>query len=71
MLTPLDTRFGRLNVMGVPSASIARPTHHPAAAWNGYRIARSGGKWLTEVTVRGWNEAHRHMETRDEFVLST
>ncbi|MGA7267879.1 MAG: metallophosphoesterase [Aestuariivirga sp.] len=71
MLTPLETRFGLLNVLGVPSASIARPTHHPAAAWNNYRITRSGGKWLTQVTVRGWNDEHRHMETRDEFALST
>ncbi|MFO1121285.1 MAG: metallophosphoesterase [Hyphomicrobiales bacterium] len=71
MLTPLDTRFGLLHVLGVPSASIARPTHHPAAAWNEYRIARNAGKWLTQVTTRGWNDAGRHMETIAEFALST
>ena len=71
MCNPLTTRFGRLHVMGVPSASIGRAVHHPAAAWNLYRLQRQGGKWITQVTIRGWNDTHRNMETLDEFALST
>ena len=71
MMTPLDTRTGKLHVMGVPSASVGRPTHYPLAGWNLYRISRQAGKWLTQVTTRSWNAEHRHMETMAEIALST
>ena len=47
MLNTLNSRFGTVHVLGVPSASLIESKHHPLAAWNLYRIQRQGGKWLT------------------------
>lgn len=71
MLTPLDTRTGRVHVLGVPSASMGQQLHHPPAAWNMYRVVRQGGRWQTAVTTRSWNPQHRTIETTAEFALST
>jgi len=71
MLNSLDSRSGRIHVLGVPSASMGRQQHHPPAAWNLYRIARQGGRWHTQVTTRSWNPEQRHLETAAQFALST
>jgi 3',5'-cyclic AMP phosphodiesterase CpdA len=71
MLNVLNSRFGTVHVLGVPSASVARRTHYPAAAWNLYGIVRQGGKWITEVTTRSFDPIARQIHTVDEFTLST
>lgn len=71
MHNELASRWGTVHVLGVPSASITRQTHHPVAAWNMYRISRQGGKWLTGVTVRSWQPDQRELRTIAEFSLSS
>lgn len=71
MMTPLESRWGKVHVLGVPSASMGRQSHHPPAAWNLYRITRQAGRWQTEVTTRSWNPEHRNITTTAEFTLST
>jgi 3',5'-cyclic AMP phosphodiesterase CpdA len=71
MLNSVNSRFGTVNVLGVPSASQIQSRHHPLAAWNLYRIARQGGKWLTQVTTRGLDPATRTIVTLADFPLST
>lgn len=65
----LKTSTGTAHVFGVPSASIGKPTHHPVAGWNLYRISRQNGCWQAHLTVRTWNPVHRHMETLRELAL--
>lgn len=71
MLNTLNSRFGTVHVMGVPSASLGRTKHHPAAAWNLYRISRQDGKWTTQVSTRGFDPSTRQIRTIAEFTLST
>jgi 3',5'-cyclic AMP phosphodiesterase CpdA len=71
MLNTLNSRFGIVHVLGVPSASNVHSTHHPMAAWNQYRIARQAGKWQIGVTVRGLDPITRLAVTQSEFMLST
>jgi 3',5'-cyclic AMP phosphodiesterase CpdA len=70
MLNAVNSRFGTVNVLGVPSASLARSGHHPLAAWNLYRIQRHAGKWRIGVTVRSLDENRRQVVTLSEFALS-
>jgi 3',5'-cyclic AMP phosphodiesterase CpdA len=71
MLNSVNSRFGTVNVLGVPSASLIASKHHPLAAWNLYHIQRQGGKWLTQVTVRGLDPDTHTIVTQKEFALST
>ncbi len=71
MLNTLNSRFGTVHVLGVPSASLLNSEHHPAAAWNLYRIQRHGGKWQIQVTIRSLDPVHRHIGTLTEFALSS
>lgn len=71
MLNPLKTRFGTCNVLGVPSASLNTAENHTPAAWNLYRIVRQDGRWLTDVTIRGYDPANRAIKTVSEFSLSS
>jgi 3',5'-cyclic AMP phosphodiesterase CpdA len=71
MLTPLKTRLGACHVLGVPSASSNAGGDHTPAAWNLYRIVRQDGRWLTDVTVRGFDPISRTIATTSEFSLST
>jgi 3',5'-cyclic AMP phosphodiesterase CpdA len=71
MLNTLNSRFGIVHVLGVPSASNVQLAHHPMAAWNHYRIQRQAGKWLTEVTVRSLDPVTRAAVTISQFTLST
>ncbi len=71
MLNTLNSRFGVVNVLGVPSASLIESIHHPLAAWNLYRIKREGGKWTTQVTTRSFDAVTRQIHTLTEFALST
>ena len=41
MLNVVNSRWGAVNVLGVPSASMIESVHHPLAAWNLYRIQRT------------------------------
>jgi hypothetical protein len=42
----------------------------PPAAWHLYRIRRQDGQWLTEATVRVWNQNKQAFETEAEFILT-
>ena len=70
MQNKLNSRFGTVFVMGVPSASLVETAHHPAAAWNLYRIQRLGGRWTIDVTSRSFDPLTRRVATRAEFTLS-
>lgn len=69
MLNTVNSRFGPVNVLGVPSASVARATHHPAAAWNLYRIVRQSGRWTIAVTTRSFDPETRGIVTTAAFTL--
>jgi 3',5'-cyclic AMP phosphodiesterase CpdA len=69
-LVELASRFGTVNVVGVPSASMGESLHHEPAAWYRYAIARQNGLWHTGLTVRAWNPESRSIRTTAEFALS-
>lgn len=71
MLNTLNSRFGTINILGVPSASLIESDHYPLAAWNLYRIQRQAGKWTTEVTTRSYEAESHSFRTVAEFALST
>lgn len=71
MLNTLNSRFGAVHVLGVPSASLAEGEHHPVAAWNLYRIQRLGGKWQIDVTIRSFDPGNRQVSQLTEFALSS
>ncbi|WP_421694097.1 metallophosphoesterase family protein [Aestuariivirga sp.] len=71
MLNTLNSRFGTVNVVGVPSASLIESEHHPVAAWNLYRIQRIAGKWAIDVSVRSFDPATRQVVPLTEFALSS
>lgn len=52
-----DGPRGRIPAVGVPSASAVAHGHHPAAAYNLFKIARDGAQWRCEQSVRGWIES--------------
>jgi len=64
MMNTLNSRFGAVHVLGVPSASLVADEHHPPAAWNLYRIQRQAGKWLIDVSIRSYDPL-------TEFALSS
>jgi 3',5'-cyclic AMP phosphodiesterase CpdA len=55
----LDGPNGAIPAIGVPSASAIAHGRHPAAAYNLFSIAREGGGWRCEQTVRGMDDALR------------
>lgn len=71
MLNTLNSRFGQVHVLGVPSASLVASEHHPVAAWNLYRIQRQAGRWLIDVSVRSYDPATGQMAPGPEFALSS
>ena len=71
MLNTLNSRFGAVHVLGVPSASTVADEHHPVAAWNLYRIQRQAGKWQIDVSIRSYDPASRQIGTLTEFALSS
>jgi 3',5'-cyclic AMP phosphodiesterase CpdA len=71
MLNTLASRFGTVNVLGVPSASLIGSQHHPIAAWNRYLIQRVSGKWQIEVSVRSFDPLTRQVRQTSEFALSS
>ncbi|WP_373504031.1 metallophosphoesterase [Aestuariivirga sp.] len=71
MLNVVNSRWGPVHVLGVPSASMVQSIHHPLAAWNLYRIQRQGGKWAIGVTTRSLDLESRAISTIAEFPLST
>jgi 3',5'-cyclic AMP phosphodiesterase CpdA len=50
----IDGPKGTIPAIGVPSASAVAHGHYPAAAYNLFSIARDGGAWRCEQTVRGF-----------------
>lgn len=55
---------GKIPAIGVPSASALAHRHYPAAAYNLFSIAREGGAWRCEQTVRGVGDGLRVKELR-------
>ncbi|MBN9012460.1 MAG: metallophosphoesterase [Rhizobiales bacterium] len=52
-----DGPRGRIPAIGVPSASAVAHGHHPAAAYNLFKIDHDGAQWRCEQSVRGWIES--------------
>lgn len=52
-----DGPHGRIPAIGVPSASAVAHGHHPAAAYNLFKIESDGAQWRCEQSVRGWIES--------------
>ena len=71
MLNTLNSRFGVVHVLGVPSASVIADEPHPVAAWNLYRIQRQAGKWLIDVSIRSYDPASRRIVPLTDFALSS
>ena len=71
MLNTLNSRFGAVHVLGVPSASVVEDKHRPLAAWNLYRIQRLAGKWQIDVSIRSYDPASRQVVPLTEFALSS
>ena len=71
MLNTLNSRFGAVHVLGVPSASVIKDEKHPPAGWNLCRIQRQSGKWLIDVSVRSYDPATRQVVPLTEFALSS
>jgi 3',5'-cyclic AMP phosphodiesterase CpdA len=69
-LVALSSRFGTVNVVGVPSASMGETPHYEPAAWNRYAITRQNGRWHTGLTTRAWDPVNRGIRTTAEFALS-
>jgi 3',5'-cyclic AMP phosphodiesterase CpdA len=70
MLTRLDSAFGPVHVVGVPSASAAATPRKPPAAWNLYRVRRENGSWRCDVTVRTYDAAKHRLYTENHFSLN-
>lgn len=68
----LRSRYGRVHVVGVPSASAVAHGGRPSAAWNRYAIRRGKGLWRCTMNTRTYNEtSDRFMEWGSvEFDLS-
>jgi 3',5'-cyclic AMP phosphodiesterase CpdA len=60
----IDGPGGAIPAVGVPSASALSHGRYPAAAYNLFSIARDGGAWRCEQTVRGLDDALRVRELR-------
>lgn len=65
----IDSSYGVVPVVGVPSASMIDGGKHEAAAWNEYDIDRTRGKWQTQVTIRQWQGRDKTFKTVADFEL--
>ncbi|QWG22430.1 metallophosphoesterase [Bradyrhizobium sediminis] len=65
----IDGPQGKIPVVGVPSASAVAHGRYPAAAYNLFSIARDGGAWRCEQTVRGIDENRRVREIRQTRLI--
>jgi 3',5'-cyclic AMP phosphodiesterase CpdA len=70
MLNWLDTKFGSVPVIGVPSASSKGDDIHEAAGWNFYHIRRQQGRWTTDMTSHRWNAKTQAVEAQLTVTLS-
>jgi 3',5'-cyclic AMP phosphodiesterase CpdA len=53
----VESPWGPVPVVGVPSASMKEAGHGDPAAWYRYDISRSKGAWATTASRRVWNAA--------------
>jgi 3',5'-cyclic AMP phosphodiesterase CpdA len=65
----LESKFGQIPIVGVPSASMTKTSQHDIAAWNLYSITRSKSQWHTNVKIRQWNADKKKMENQNAFDL--
>lgn len=69
MVTVLESREGKIPIVGVPSASMNGGSHYEPAAWNLYEITRNQGKWETQVSVRSWDPQLHRIIDKNQFML--
>jgi 3',5'-cyclic AMP phosphodiesterase CpdA len=65
----IDGPQGQIPVVGVPSASAVAHGRYPAAAYNLFSIARDGGAWRCEQTVRGIDDNRRVRQIRQTRLI--
>ncbi|MCO5130750.1 MAG: metallophosphoesterase [Xanthobacteraceae bacterium] len=65
----LEGPRGRIPAIGVPSASAVAHGHHPAAAYNLFRIMRDGEGWRCEQNVRGFIESKGFRDIRRVMLI--
>ena len=63
----LKTATTPIPIIGVPSASMAKPSH--PAEWNLYSITRQDGRWHTQVSIRQWNNRAQAFQSAGTFML--
>ena len=66
----LDSPYGSVPIIGVPSASMVDDGHHESASWNNYEIDRAKGQWQTKVKIRQWQGKEKSFKTIAEFGLA-
>ena len=69
MFTRLDSAYGPVNVIAVPSASSAARGGKPPAAWNLYQVRRRNGAWSCNVVERTYDRETRKLATTRELAL--
>jgi 3',5'-cyclic AMP phosphodiesterase CpdA len=65
----IDGPKGPIPAVGVPSASALAHGRYPAAAYNLFSIARDGGAWRCEQTVRGMDDGMRIQQLRQTRLI--
>lgn len=69
MVNFIAGREARIPVIGVASASSTGTGKYEPATWNLYHISRNQGNWVTEVSVRSWDNATRTIVPQRHFTL--
>ncbi len=69
MLNFVEGPSGKIPVIGVPSASSNGTRNHEIAAWNLYEINRIQGNWVTQVSVRSWDQKAGTFVAKQHFIL--
>lgn len=70
-LSHIESKTGRIPIVGVPSASMKPLSRHDVAAWNMYEIERLKGQWQTRVHIRQWSESSQSMIDGERFLLAS
>ena len=64
----IPSRYGRVHMFGVPSASLLAP-EGAGAGWNLYTIRRQEGSWVTDVVTRDLDSDTGQMRPGESFQL--
>lgn len=66
----VDSRTGKIPVVGVASASMAPGGPHDAASWNLFEIGRDKGQWHTHMIRRTYDPALKTFADAAQYTLS-